>query len=282
MKRYTENLYLLFDSDDAGNQATLRALKLFYQQNLFPKIIQLPTGFKDVDELANIPDGKSVFETCLHNAQDGFVSVYYRLREKSDLTSPVDKQKLINTMFELILSVNSLTIQEHYKQLLAEKLGFAVEILDAQFKKFKTGEGKLILQQQARQIEQENTSSYQVERDLLYAALFYQDSILKYLSGSEKLEDLIRFVSLLAEAQPESLLHKVLKADLEEEIAKKLLEFTLWRDGELEALQDIDKKYQLIMQRLTPYLQSQLQRALKNPNLSVEAKQALLLARKQL
>lgn len=140
LKRYTENLYLLFDSDDAGNQATLRALKLFYQQNLFPRIIQLPDGFKDVDELANAGDGKFVFDLCLANAQDGFVSVYYRLREKSDLTSPIDKQRLVNTMFELILSVNSLTIQEHYKQLLAEKLGFAFEILDAQFKRYKSGE----------------------------------------------------------------------------------------------------------------------------------------------
>jgi hypothetical protein len=53
------------------------------------------------------------------------------------MSSPVDKQKLINTLFDLILSVNSLTIQEHYKGVLAEKLGFAFEVLDAQFKRYK-------------------------------------------------------------------------------------------------------------------------------------------------
>lgn len=42
IKRYSENIYLLFDNDSAGQQATLRALKLFYQQNIFPKIIRLP------------------------------------------------------------------------------------------------------------------------------------------------------------------------------------------------------------------------------------------------
>lgn len=137
LKRYTENIYLMFDNDGAGQQATQRALKLFYQENLFPKIITLPEKNKDIDDLANTPEGKSVFETCMHEAKDGFLSTYEQLRQHSDMSSPIDKQKLINTLFDLILSVNSLTIQEHYKGLLAEKLGFAFEILDAQFKRYK-------------------------------------------------------------------------------------------------------------------------------------------------
>jgi len=174
MKRYTENIFLLFDNDNAGHQATLRALKLFYQQNMFPKIIKLPEGFKDVDELSNTPEGKSAFETCLMNAQDGFLGIYHQMRSELDMTSPIDKQKLINTLFELIISVNSLTIQEHYKQLLAEKLGFAFEILDAQFKRYKTTDGKLILNQQNRQQQEENTDRYQLHRDELVVSLFYQ------------------------------------------------------------------------------------------------------------
>ncbi len=137
LKRYTENIYLMFDNDGAGQQATQRALKLFYQENLFPRIIKLPEGNKDIDDLANTPEGKSVFETCLFEAKDGFLAIYDHLRLHSDMSSPVDKQKLINTLFDLILSVNSLTIQEHYKGVLAEKLGFAFEILDAQFKRYK-------------------------------------------------------------------------------------------------------------------------------------------------
>ena len=137
LKRYTENIYLLFDNDSAGQQATKRALKLFYQKNLFPKIIKLPTEQKDVDDLANTPEGKNVFNHCLNSAQDGFITVYQDLRSQLDMSSPIDKQKLINTLFEMILSVNSLTIQEHYKSLLAEELGFAFEILDAQFKRYK-------------------------------------------------------------------------------------------------------------------------------------------------
>ncbi|MBQ7616559.1 hypothetical protein IJS64_00800 [bacterium] len=38
------------------------------------------------------------------------------------MSSPVDKQKLINTLFDVIISVNSLAIQEHYKDVLAKNL----------------------------------------------------------------------------------------------------------------------------------------------------------------
>ncbi|OQB41537.1 MAG: hypothetical protein BWY04_00788 [candidate division CPR1 bacterium ADurb.Bin160] len=38
------------------------------------------------------------------------------------MSSPIDKQKLFNDMFELIANVDNYTIQEHYKQLLAEKV----------------------------------------------------------------------------------------------------------------------------------------------------------------
>ncbi|MBO7505628.1 hypothetical protein J6T66_05965 [bacterium] len=38
------------------------------------------------------------------------------------MNSPVDKTKLINAMFELILAVNNVLIQESYKRAFAEKL----------------------------------------------------------------------------------------------------------------------------------------------------------------
>lgn len=102
-------------------------------------------------------------------------------------------------MFELILSVNSLTIQEHYKGLLSEKLGFAFEILDAQFKRYKASDGKLLLMQQNRKQEQEE-NKFHMEREALFLALFYQEQIGKYLGSSENAKQLLFFVQLLAQS----------------------------------------------------------------------------------
>lgn len=280
IKRYTENVYLLFDNDQAGQQAILRSLKLFYQQNIFPKVIRLPHGVKDVDELANTPEGNSVFEMCLKNAQDGFLSVYIQLREHMDLTSPIDKQKLITTLFELILSVNSLTIQEHYKQLLAEKLGFAFEILDAQFKRFKVGDGKVLLMQQQRQQEQEVKQNYQLERDLLFIALFFQERIFQYLSKTEKVVQLFAFVQLLAQSDPECLLAKALQNKLDPQQIEQLDTLSLWWDKHLEELGDEERRYAAVLQVILPYLQRQLQVVLKLSSLSPDLKAQLLEMRK--
>jgi DNA primase len=56
LKRYTENVYILFDNDDAGKNATVRALKIAYRENIFPKMIVLPDGYKDTDDIANDPN----------------------------------------------------------------------------------------------------------------------------------------------------------------------------------------------------------------------------------
>lgn len=42
LKRYTPNIYFLFDNDPAGIAAAQRALKVAYQNDIYPKMITLP------------------------------------------------------------------------------------------------------------------------------------------------------------------------------------------------------------------------------------------------
>lgn len=50
LKRHTDQVILLFDNDQAGFEATTRALKVAYQADLFPRAFGLPIEYKDVDE----------------------------------------------------------------------------------------------------------------------------------------------------------------------------------------------------------------------------------------
>ena len=63
------------------------------------------------------------------------------------------------------------------------------------------------------------------------------------------------FVQLLAQADKESLLAKALYDQLGEAQIQKISELTLWRDQQLETLNEKEKKYQVILQTLLPYLQ---------------------------
>lgn len=275
LKRYTENLFLLFDNDKAWQQAAFRALKLCYNQDIFPKVISLPDGYKDVDNLANIEEGKQLFESVLNDAQDWFIAMFDRFRTNSDMSSPIDKQKLINAMFELIISVSNVTIQEHYKLLLAEKLWFAPEIIAIQFQKYISGEWKIFIKQQARQTEQSNTQHYQPNRELLFSSLFYQDFLSKLIEHSPFLESLSSFAMQIAVAAPESYLARVFKGDLLEREIEEINEIQLWWEKELGEVEDQVTKRAILQRVIWPNIQEYFKMGSKSTHLSNEEKMQL-------
>jgi DNA primase len=59
-KRYTENIIFAFDNDSAGISATIRALKIAYEAEVFPKVLIIPVDFKDIDEYINSVLGTTI------------------------------------------------------------------------------------------------------------------------------------------------------------------------------------------------------------------------------
>lgn len=298
IKRHTENLYFLFDNDKAGQQATFRALKLCYQQDIFPKIGEIPAGWKDVDDIANLEDGKQIFETIIADAKDGFIAMFERLRINSDMNSPIDKQKLINAMFELIISVNDVMIQEDYKKLLADKLGFAPSIVEVQLQKYKSGAGNFIIKQQARQEELNTPERYQPSRELLFASLFYQEFLGKIFENNcrdkarpcpsnenlpcpseanpeDFLQSLTSFSMKIAVALPESYLARVFKGELKTEEKAEIEELQLWREKELGEVGEQDTKKAIIQRVIAPSIQDYFKMGSKSPHLNNEEKMEL-------
>ena len=65
IQRHTDQVYFLFDNDDAGFSATIRALKIAYEHDIYPQILQLHhpliqekmgkqnKSIKDIDDFAN-------------------------------------------------------------------------------------------------------------------------------------------------------------------------------------------------------------------------------------
>jgi hypothetical protein len=79
-----------------------------------------------------------------------------------NISSPINKQKILNTMFELILSINSIPMQDHYLHVLADKSNIAYEVLLSQYKQFAKNEGKFQLRQ--NEAKKEKPKSYQPDR----------------------------------------------------------------------------------------------------------------------
>ena len=276
IKRYTENLYLLFDNDQAGRQATFRALKLCYAQDIFPKIISLPSWFKDADELANNKEWNQIFQECIDNASDWFLEIFERLRSSFDMNSPVDKTKLINTMFELILSVNNVLIQESYKRLFAEKLWFPFETVDLQFKKYTQWAGKIFIQQKKHK-EENKDQQYHPDREQLLASLFYNwfiNSILK--NESEFVQNIHNFIAGVSRAEPDWLLTHILENRCSEQEKIMLDELQLRWEKEFWDISEEKQKHQIIITTITPIIQELFKLATKSKNLTDDEKKHLI------
>ncbi|MCX8054598.1 MAG: DNA primase [Ignavibacteria bacterium] len=65
--RYSKNLFLVFDADEAGQKATYRAIELGLSKGFDLKVVSLPDG-EDPDSLIN-HHGKSLFEARLRDSK---------------------------------------------------------------------------------------------------------------------------------------------------------------------------------------------------------------------
>ena len=71
IKRYVSEVYLTYDSDDAGTRAALRAVPIMREAGIAAKVIRMDP-YKDPDEfIKNL--GAEEFEKRIENARNGFM-----------------------------------------------------------------------------------------------------------------------------------------------------------------------------------------------------------------
>lgn len=68
IKRLTQNCYICFDSDTAGQEATIRSMYLLQREGLEVFVVELPSG-KDPDEFISMDKGKELFFQSLKEAK---------------------------------------------------------------------------------------------------------------------------------------------------------------------------------------------------------------------
>jgi len=78
---------------------------------------------------------------------DGFTFVVEQLQGQYDMSFPVDKKKVVNELFLLIAYMNNVTLQQHYMDVLAEKIHMTPEVLMSQFKQFRRKQHKVLLKE---------------------------------------------------------------------------------------------------------------------------------------
>ena len=118
LSRYTEQVVLIYDGDEAGQNATKRAIPMLEKAGLQVKVLQMRDA-KDPDEFLK-KFGADRFRLLLEESSN---RVEYQLRaiqKKYDLSVDEDRVKFISEAAELVSSLGSAVQREIYGNRVAE------------------------------------------------------------------------------------------------------------------------------------------------------------------
>ena len=119
MSRYTEQVYLAYDSDGAGIKAALRAIQILRDEGLSGKVINMKP-YKDPDEfMKNL--GKEAFEERIEQAENCFFFEIRVLESQYDLKDPEEKTKFYREIAKKLCTFSEEVERENYLQAIAEK-----------------------------------------------------------------------------------------------------------------------------------------------------------------
>jgi len=119
LRRYCDNLYFAFDTDDAGQAALLRAIKLAIKQGFSLKVINLG-NYQDPDEM--IANDPKLWPKQIENAVDVIDYLINQYREKYDLNSASGKSAYLKFLIPYIKSLSDPVQLEFYVKKLSEIL----------------------------------------------------------------------------------------------------------------------------------------------------------------
>lgn len=112
MKRYTDEVVLSYDSDEAGQKATKRAIQIFSDSGLKVRVLQLRGG-KDPDEIIK-KHGKERFRSLLDGAENDTEFNLIKIGEKYDITVSDGKMSFLKEAAQFLATLPSPVERETY------------------------------------------------------------------------------------------------------------------------------------------------------------------------
>ena len=123
LSRYTEQVVLIYDGDEAGQNATKRAIPILEKAGLQVKVLQMRDA-KDPDEFLK-KFGADRFKLLLEESSNRVEYQLNAIRKKYDLRDDDQKMKFLQESAELISSLGSSVQREVYGNRVAETAGIS-------------------------------------------------------------------------------------------------------------------------------------------------------------
>ncbi len=133
MKRYTEQVYLTYDSDGAGIKAALRAIPMLKEAGLKTKIVNMKP-YKDPDEfIKNM--GAEAYEQRIEEARNSFLFELDQKREQANLDDPEGKAEFYTDVARKLLEFEDELERNVYIEAVSREYDIPKESLEKSIRK---------------------------------------------------------------------------------------------------------------------------------------------------
>ena len=179
LSRFTKEVLLIYDMDDAGIRAALRAIPMLRDSGIHAKVVDL-SPHKDPDEFIRT-EGVESFENRLARAENSFLFSIRMLEREYDLSDPQGKSDFIHATADRIMQLSDEIERGSYAETIARQYGMKKEdLLQVVSRRALAADGKRIVRSQ-----KERAPDRKVARDSAYIRA--QKILLGYLLASPEL-----------------------------------------------------------------------------------------------
>lgn len=138
ISRYTKNIYLCYDGDSAGQNATQRAIEIFKEIDIQANVIELPEQLDPDDYIKKY--GKESFETLITNSLNSILYNYTKLLKSYDLEDIDSKTEFLNELVKLLNEIDNKLVQDEYLTRFSKDLDINIDSIKSELGKQKKPE----------------------------------------------------------------------------------------------------------------------------------------------
>lgn len=171
LSRITPHILLAFDADQAGLNATERSISLAQSVNVDLRVVPLPEGVKDPDEL--IGSDIERWQSCIQQAVDAPTWILSRYESMYDKTTAEGKRQLSTKALAVVGGLHDAVEQEHHLKSLAKYLDVSVASLTAKMKGRSSAKTKQLKETHIQPGASSTETAY--EDDFLALNLFFPE-----------------------------------------------------------------------------------------------------------
>jgi len=189
LKRFADDVILLYDSDEAGTNAALRAIPVLVKNGFRVKVTQVPDG-KDPDEFIKTK-GAAEFSKLLINAVHYISFEIACIQRKYNLKNPEHRVRFATEAAETLAKLDSEIERNVYLGEVSRVTGVEEEAIRSEIRKLMRKEDEAFQKEAERR--QQNLKNYTAEgRKVDKGLLEAQRSLLYYASQQQEVYDILK------------------------------------------------------------------------------------------